>query len=199
MMHDSPTAAPGSDLLDVERVARIARGERAALRELYEAHGGRVFAFSRRMLGDAHEAEEATQDVFVRVWRRAGDFDPSRASPWAWMVVMTRSVCLDRLRRRRRRPDMAASFLSTEPDEADGSIPATQRPDAVDMHAAGQEVSTLLQLLKPAERTCVAHVFFDGLTQAETATRTGMPLGTVKTHLRRGLLRLRQFLSRHDS
>ena len=198
MTIDPPALRAANDLLDVDCISRIGRGEPAALRELYDRHAGKVFAFSRRMLGDAHEAEEVTQDVFVRAWRKARDYDPRRASVWAWLVIMTRSCCLDRLRRRRRRPDLAANFAAAEPESVDHVV--TDRHDTdVATEAAGTDIGSLLGLLRPMERACVAHVFFDGLTQAETASRTGLPLGTVKTHLRRGMLRLRQFLSRHDS
>lgn len=190
-------AGPAAEISDCGTILRIAGGDVAALRELYGRLGGRVFGFARRLLGDGHEAEEVTQDVFVRVWRRAKDYDARRASPWAWLAVMTRSACLDRLRRRRVRPDLGGNSGS----DLDALSSTASSGMWTEPSAGGEsaDISGLLELLRPAERECLARIFFDGLSQAETAERTGLPLGTVKTHLRRGIERLRKSLSPHDS
>jgi RNA polymerase sigma factor (sigma-70 family) len=183
--------SPVNELADRASLERVARGDMAALRRLYETHGARVLGFARRMLGDAQEAEEATQDVFVRTWQRAASYDCTRASPWAWLAMMTRSACLDRLRRRRRRPELAASAIEDAKLEPSCSTESEA--------GAGTDVPHLLDQLRPVERDCLAHVFFDGLSQTETAARPGLPLGSVKTHVRRGLQRLREALTSHDS
>lgn len=188
-----PAARLPNEVADRDRLQRIAAGEVAALRGFYESHVGRVWGFARRLLGDDHEAEEVTQDVFVRVWRKAAEYDHRRASPWGWLAMMTRSQCIDRLRRRRRRPDLAGAANLEHVDDHEGT------PGAAAALSAGADVSGLLRVVRPIERDCLTHVFFEGLTMTETAARTGLPVGSVKTHVRRALQRLREIVSPHDS
>jgi RNA polymerase sigma-70 factor (ECF subfamily) len=108
--------------------------------------------------------------------------------------MMTRSLCLDRLRRRSRRPDLAGATALDDLPHPDGHHAADTEGRLV-----ADDVPVLLQIVRPVERTCLTHVFLDGLTLMETAARTGLPLGSVKTHVRRALQRLRETLSRHDS
>jgi RNA polymerase sigma factor (sigma-70 family) len=192
-------ARTAAELSECGAILRIAGGDVDALREFYGRQAARVHGFACRLLGDAHEAEEATQDVFVRVWRRAGDYDARRASPWGWLAMMTRSACIDRLRRRRVRREVNGE---TCPEIEAIRVLAGESGIGGAGRLRGDETADLaglFDLLRPAERECLIRVFFEGLSQSETAERTGLPLGTVKTHLRRGLERLRKTLSPHDS
>ncbi len=161
-------------------MTRLARGEEAALAELYDRLSGLVNALALRILRDPTEAEDVVQEVFVQAWRQADRFDPSRGRPEAWICTITRTRALDRLRRRvARRED-----------------PEQEAPEA--LHAAGTEESLAVRRalagLTERERAALELAYYEGLTQTEIAARLGEPLGTVKTRIRTAMLRLRRAL-----
>jgi RNA polymerase sigma-70 factor (ECF subfamily) len=160
---------------------RLARGDQAALGELYDLYAGAVHGLAVRVLRDASEAEDVVQEVFVQMWRQAGHYDPTRGRPEAWVCTMARTRALDRLRRRvsrREQPSEAAPPLAESP------APET----ALAVRAA-------LGSLPDEQRKAVELAYFDGLTQSEIASRLGQPLGTVKTRIRLGMMRLREALT----
>lgn len=160
---------------------RLARGDRAALAELFDSHGGLVNALALRILRDASEAEDVVQEVFLQVWRQAERYDASRGSPEAWLSTIARSRALDRLRRRAARRE-----------ESETAAPvAFQLPDS----DASLSVRKALELLPAEQRRAVELAYFGGLTQTEIADTLGQPLGTVKTRIRTALLRLREALA----
>lgn len=166
----------------------IAAGDRAALATLYRETSGKLFAVCRRILLDGHDAEEALQETYLAIWRRAGGFDAARGSSSTWLVVVARHCAIDRLRSRRRAP--AASI-----DEADEI--ADDRPSAFDLASAGHDERRLhacLGELAAGDRAFVATAFFEGESYATLATRQSLPLGTVKSRIRRALLKLRACL-----
>jgi RNA polymerase sigma-70 factor (ECF subfamily) len=178
-----PASPAGGDLLE-----RIARGDRAALAELYDRHGRLVFSLARRILGDDGLAEEVTQDVFLSAWQNPGAYDGERGSGETWLAVVTRSRALDRLRRERRRRH--------EPLEADeiADTAATGELESVVTRAweqvRGEHVRAAVARLSPAQREPLELAYFGGLTQAEIADRLGEPLGTIKTRMYYGMQRL---------
>jgi RNA polymerase sigma-70 factor (ECF subfamily) len=168
-----------------EVIARIARGERGALRSAYDSFSGRAMAIALRILGSSEEAEEVVQDTFVEIWRRAADYRPERGTPAAWIASMARSRAIDRLRERTRAANTIRT-LAAEP-------PRDPEPPPSESAARRQErsrVRAALSLLPPEQRRAVELAYFDGLTQSEIARATGVALGTVKTRMRLGMEKL---------
>jgi len=171
-------------------ITRIAKGDREAFSRLYDALAGAAFGLIRRVVRDPGVAEEVLQDVFWEVWRDAPQYDPSRGSPEAWLLMRAKSRAIDKLRSIRRR---GQTFVGTV-DESVVRAPETgpDRP-GVALEERGQVERGLTQL-PAAQRQVIELAFFGGLTQSEIATRLGEPLGTVKTRARLGLERLRGLL-----
>ena len=170
-------------------MARIEARDADALAELYDRHAARLLGLARRVLGDGGEAEEVLQEVFLFVWRSAGSFDPARGQVLTWLLIVTRSRAIDRLRARRgaSRPEVR----SLE-ELADG--PASG--EDVEAASAGRQWETLcrsaVRELPEDQRRALELAYFEGLTHQEIAQRTSTPLGTVKTRVRLGLMKLRE-------
>jgi RNA polymerase sigma factor (sigma-70 family) len=171
----------------VEVMAAISLGDRAALAALYRHTSAKLFGVCLRILKDAREAEEVLQDVYVAVWHRAGTFDPARGSVIAWLVAIARNRALDRLRavrhRRSERP-----LDDAHADLADGQPSALSR---IEEHEAASALHRCLEGLEEPQRGAIRTAFLDGVTYEDLACRQGVPLGTMKSWIRRGLIRLR--------
>jgi RNA polymerase sigma-70 factor (ECF subfamily) len=161
----------------------FSRGE-ADLEEVYEAHGSLVYAICRRALGDASGAD-VTQDVFVSAWTARHQFDPSRGSLSAWLVGIAKRRIVDHVRRERRHGDRRADAVDDPPALQEADVERV-----ADRVALGQALSELPE--RPRQVITLAYVH--GLTHGEIAERTGLPLGTIKSDIRRGLLTLRDHL-----
>lgn len=179
------------DLRLSEWIAQAARGDEEALGRLYDATLGRVYGLARRITRNDQMAEEVAEDVYWQVWRQAPRFDADRGSPMSWLLTITRSRALDSLRRddeAEAHPDpeaLLAGEASADGDPQD-LLEATQRD-----HRLHQALATLDAL----PRQLLALAFFCGLTHEEIATRAGLPLGTVKSHIRRALAALKRVLA----
>lgn len=175
--------------LIVAALARIPAGDRAALQTVYRLTSAKLFAVCLRILGDRAEAEDVVQDVYVTVWRKAADFDSARASPMTWLITIARNRAIDRLR----------TTVKTKPFDAldaAGAI-ADPAPRADDLLMAGEDSARLrdcLGKLASDEGTALRGAFFDGNTYDELARRDGLPLGTVKSRIRRALMKLKECL-----
>ena len=171
-------------------MARIAAGDRAALRALYEATSAKLFGVCLRILSDREESEDVLQDVYVTVWRRADRFDAARASVTTWISTIARNRAIDRLRAR-------GPLAKADPVE-DLEI-ADDQPGAEARLAAGEDARRLagcLGELDPRTREVIRTAFFEGVTYEALARRLETPLGTVKSWIRRGLARLKGCLER---
>lgn len=178
--------------LDEDRatVGRMAGGDSSALADLYDRHARAIYSLALRILADAAEAEDVVQDVFTQAWRQATRYDAARAPVAGWLMIMTRARSLDRLRRRRAR-------ISTT--EMDPAMPHPRDPeiDQETLAITGEQAERLrgaLDVLPDVQRRAIELAYYEGLTQSDIATRLQQPLGTVKTRIRTGLLKLREVL-----
>lgn len=168
---------------DATLALSLARGDEGALRELYERHGGLVLALATRMLGSREEGEEVLHDTFLRLWRNAARFDPDLASVRTYLYAVARNLSLSRLRARKARPMRA---------DLDEHLAAYQVALSVDPDPVPPLMAK--RALDDAERLLVEEAFFGGWSHAELAERHGLPLGTVKSRLRRALAKMRAAL-----
>lgn len=168
-------------------VARIESRDADALALLYDRHSPRLMGLAQRILGDTGEAEEVLQEVFLYVWRSASSFDAARGTVLAWLLVVTRSRSIDRIRSRRTPPSGALRSLE-EVSERPG-------PQDVEADSAGRQWESLCRSaiaeLPEDQRRALELAYFGGLTHQEIAEKTATPLGTVKTRVRLGLMKLR--------
>lgn len=170
---------------DPDLVFAIAAGQDAALSVLYDRFHRQCFAFSVRILGTEGDAEEAVQETFVRVWRNAGQYDRAKAGVGSWVLSITRNLCLDELRRRRRRVPQLPTM--------DGALDLadSERTDVTAERAIlGAQVREALQSLNSEQRSAIELVYFHGLSSQEVGDILGVPAPTVRSRLRLGLLKL---------
>ncbi|ABB05638.1 sigma-70 family RNA polymerase sigma factor [Burkholderia lata] len=166
---------------------QVARGDQAAFAELYRLTSSRVFGIVIRMLHDQGEAEDLLQEVYATAWRRADTFDPVRGGAMTWLIALARNRTIDRLRQHREVPLDEEQVLDL-PDEA---------PTPAALAEASQERQRLercLEWLEPPQRRAVREAFFSGATYSELAVRLRVPLGTMKSWIRRSLMQLKECL-----
>jgi RNA polymerase sigma-70 factor (ECF subfamily) len=157
-------------------------GDQSALAELYDRYSSVVYAVALRVLGDTGAAEDILQDVFLQLWRNPGAFDSARGSLGAWLAVITRNRAIDSLRRRKPEIDIEYAIVSVAPDLA----------GAADRSRAAEKVRGVLGSMPTAQRSALEMAYFEGMSHSEIATKTGEPLGTIKTRIRAGLISLRK-------
>jgi len=170
---------------------RMARGEHAALAGCYDLMGPVVFSLAIRMLRDRPAAEDVAQDIFLQVWRQAANYDTTRGSPEAWIMMIARTRILDRLRSRSAGVVLkpVGDNLPDAPDGEDWPEDlAITREDAVNVRKALAE-------LPQDQKSAIELAFFDGLTHVEISEKLSVPLGTIKTRIRLGLLKIRDRLA----
>ncbi len=172
-------------------IRRVAAGDRAALRLVYDQTAAKLFGVSLRILKDRSEAEDVLQEVYLSVWRKAGAFDETRASPITWLVALTRNRAIDRLR-------SGTVARRSEPIRllTPSRIPR-RSPRKWSSAARSRRGSTRVSASsKGAEVGDIRSAFIDGTTYEELARVSGVPLGTMKSTIRRGLAKLRACLER---
>jgi RNA polymerase sigma factor (sigma-70 family) len=183
----SVTAA--AEVGDLNRLLQqTGRGDQKAFADLYQRTSSKLFGVCLRMLRHRAEAEEVLQETYTAVWQSAASFDPTRASAVTWMVTLTRNKTIDRLRQRR-------AELIDDPESIDDSV--DERPTPAADAETSQEYRRLqrcLEELEPQRQSSVREAFFSGATYNELAARLKVPLGTMKSWIRRSLLQLRQCL-----
>jgi len=171
-------------------LSRAGLGDRAAFAELYQATRSKLFGVSLRIVRERPLAEEVLQDSFVSIWNHAADYARAKSAPLTWMTAIVRNRSLDIVRRTREEPDIDEALTSTLADE--GAAPAREAENRAEAHS----IRDCLGELEAEQRQTIALAFFHGLTHSELAAHLRRPLGTVKTHVRRGLARLRDCLAR---
>ena len=174
---------------------RIARGDGGAMAELYDATCGRLFGICTRILRDRHLAEDVVAELYEQVWRRAERFDAARGSALTWLATMARRRCVDKLRstgvrRAREATDSERRDLWELPDGAESAAPF----ELVARRDQASRVNAALRRLPDHQRRAIQLAFCDGLTHTEVARALDLPLGTIKSQIRRGLLVLEQLL-----
>jgi RNA polymerase sigma-70 factor, ECF subfamily len=177
---------PGEHRSDVALLNRVMARDASAVGELYDRHSRLLYGLILRIVRDRGEAEEILQEVFMQVWMRADTYNAELGTPAAWLVRVARNRAIDRLRSntvRARTMEASPPLLSVETPEACAVMSERQR-----------EVARALEELPPEQRQLIVHAYFQGLTQSELAERFGLPLGTVKTRVRSGMMTLRNQL-----
>ena len=166
-------------------LVKVAAQDRDALQEVYRRTSRKLFGVCLRIFGERADAEDALQDVYLTIWDRAGSYDPARGSPITWLVTLARNRSIDLLRRSGRRPTAPLELASEVADDAPDAeaVLVSQDDDARVVHC--------LETLAKSEATMIRTAFYEGATYAELAERSAMPLGTVKSRIRRALLKLR--------
>jgi RNA polymerase sigma-70 factor (ECF subfamily) len=182
-----PEQAPASD---VELLHAVRDGDEQALASLYDRYRLILFGLILRILHSQTEAEDVLQEVFLQVWQRASSFDEARGRPFTWLVTLARSRAIDRLRSLGSR-DRAVDEAGREAEASGGTRDAVD--DAI-RSERGEMVRRALATLPDEQRSTLVLAYFEGLTQTEIAERLGTPLGTVKTRMRSGMIKLRELL-----
>jgi RNA polymerase sigma-70 factor (ECF subfamily) len=166
-------------------IGNVAGGDQAAFASVYDTLVPTVYGVVRRVLRDPSQAEEVTQEVFVEIWRQASRFDPDRGSVRTWAVVIAHRRAVDRVRSEQSHRDRQNTAGASAVD-----APATPEDDAIEFDE-GRRAKAALQMLPAAQREALELAFYDGLTHVQIADHLGVALGTVKTRIRDGLIRLR--------
>ncbi len=170
-------------------LGQIALGNRAAFETLYRGTADRLFGVCVRVLNERAEAEEALQEAFTSVWRKANQFDAGRASAMSWLGTMARNKAIDRLRKRPERSALATLDLA-----ADVPDPAASPVREAEALAESARLARCLEELEPKRRSLIREAFFGGRTYEELAHRAQAPIGSIKSWIRRGLMQLRACL-----
>jgi RNA polymerase sigma-70 factor, ECF subfamily len=168
---------------------RTAQGDRDAFAALYDASSSLVYSLAFRILGNRADAEEVTLDVYLQVWREAGRFDAARGGVTSWLVTIGRSRALDRYRSHQTRQKREAGPVETD---SPSGAPSPEKLTA--MSQDRRVVAEAMASLAPEQRQVIDLAYFHGMSQSEMAEYLGLPLGTVKTRVRLGMMRLRELI-----
>jgi RNA polymerase sigma-70 factor (ECF subfamily) len=171
----------------------VARGDATAFEQLYDRYSPTLYALLLRILGDADDAQEVLQESFVQIWNRAAMFDDARGSEMAWLVSVTRSRAIDRIRARRTRSTRETEAQREISIRSENVNKARGLDDAI-LGEQQKAVREALRELPEAQRQALEMAYFEGLSQSEIAGATGEPLGTVKTRMQLGMKKLRERL-----
>lgn len=194
MSMDGPAQPPDDErnAAQARLLAAMAQGDKTALGSLYDQLSGPLYSLAHRMLGDAGEAQDLLQDIFLQAWRTAASYETGRGSVFAWLATLTRNRAIDRIRMRQRR----AALLAGAAPELQPAAPAgdSDSADTLWLREKAAAVRAAVADLAPDQQQAIELAFFSGLTQQEIAARLNEPLGTIKARIRRGLLRLKDRL-----
>jgi RNA polymerase sigma-70 factor, ECF subfamily len=167
---------------DIVLVTRLRDGDHSAMADLYDRYSGIVYSVALRVLGDATAAEDVLQEIFLQLWRRPQAFNAERGRLAPWLAVIARNRAIDVLRRRPQEEDIDELPVSTGVDLEDVAV----------QRLAIEKVRGAIAQLPPEQRRALEMAFFEGLTHTEIASKTGEPLGTIKTRIRSALMAVRK-------
>jgi RNA polymerase sigma-70 factor, ECF subfamily len=171
-------------------IVRVAQGDQMALATFYDETSSLVYSLALRILRDQFAAEDVTIDVYTQVYRQASSYDPSRGTPSAWLLTLTRSRAIDHRR--------AESHRREREEPMEGATIVSSRATDPEAYSATTELRRIVQLalatLTPEQREVIEIAYYSGLSHSEIAARLGQPLGTVKTRIRTGMMLLREHL-----
>ena len=173
----------------VQVMGAVASGDRQALSALYGRTSAKLYGICLRVLHSETEAQDVLQDVYLTVWRKASRFDSTKASPITWLAVLARNRAIDQLRRRGPASEMLMAAADVPDDRESAS-------DVIEADQERQRLNNCLDELDERARAMIRSAFLDGATYPELAEREGVPLGTMKSWIRRGLKRLKGCLER---
>lgn len=186
-----------TDLTDADReqlrgwLLATADGDRGAFERLYQRTSAKLFGVCLRILRERSEAEEVLQDVYLTIWRKASQYDAERASPITWLAMIARNRAIDRLRAGQlERASVPIDFAAELPDDGPGTSALAEAA------SDGRRLHDCLDELGEEQRRAIRVAFFEGCTYEELAQRSATPLGTIKSWIRRGLLKLRDCMQR---
>lgn len=190
----------GDDLLDLDDAAlasQVAGGSAVALEVLYDRYSRIVLSFATRMLGDRQSGEELLQEVFLRAWQQAHNYSAGRGSFATWLLSITHNMSIDEIRKRRRRPQRAESadpvlMLTNVTDQS----PSVE--ESAELGALRETMARAIRTLPDAQRRAIELAYYRGLTQREIAEELDEPLGTIKTRMRLGMRKLRDYLETYE-
>ncbi len=170
-------------------ISRVGEGNESSLSELYNSTSRLVYGLAFRILADVTEAEEVTIEVYMQVWNKAVEYDPGRSTPLSWLLMLTRSRAIDRLR--------SGSKRGRIEDSLEVDVPSSEiNPEEATLVAQRRNlVRDALSKLTPQQRNAIELAYFYGLSQSEIAVKLGQPVGTVKSWMRFGMIKLRELLN----
>lgn len=171
---------------------RIASGDKTAAEDCLKQYGGLVWSLARKMFPKSEDAEDAVQEIFIEVWKNAGRFDETQSSETTFIAMIARRRLIDRLRHNSRR-------LAPESLEDTLTEPSNRFDEQMQNSVEAREAARAMKNLRPEQQQVLLLSIIQGLSHQEISDATGMPLGTVKTHARRGLLQVREFLGLSNS
>ncbi len=172
-----------------DALQRVGAQDRAAFEQVYLRTSAKLFGICLRILGNRSDAEGTLQDVYVTVWQKAGGYDPSRASPISWLAAVARNKSIDRLRRRRATQPLDDQVMQIKDDAPDAAAMLESADE-------GHRIEHCLEELDKDQSGAIRSAFFGGFTYSDLALRDKVPLGTMKSRVRRGLIRLKECLQR---
>lgn len=173
-----------------DALGRVARGDRRAFHSVYQRTSAKLYGICCRILGEGRDAEDALQEAYVNVWRRAGRFDASRASPITWLAAIARNAAIDRLRARGTRT------LAPIEDAFDLADDAPRADALLEDASEAQRLHGCLGELQTRDAALIRTAFMEGASYPELAERANEPLGTIKSRIRRALMKLKDCLCR---
>ncbi len=180
---------------EAELLIAVAGKDQQALGRLYDLYKRLLFSLCVSILKDRHEAEELLQEIFVQVWQKAAAYNPEKGTAYTWLVSLTRNRAIDRIRSKSWKNQQ---ITDSDPDNKILELIPTEGSNPLHVTVAKQRSTMIQQFLNKIpdeQRSVLTAAYFEGFSQSEIADQTGLPLGTVKSRMRQGLLKLKEMLS----